>query len=111
MYRRLRPLARAVTACIAVVANIPAATAAAGDESATLLRVFLRDGTSLVSYGEPARVGERIVFSMPTGPLPNPPLHLVNLPATTVDWEKTDRYATAARADQYLKGQAELDYA
>jgi hypothetical protein len=81
------------------------------DENATLLRVFLRDGSSLVSYGEPARVGDRVVFSMPTAVTPNPPLHLVNLPAERVDWERTEKYATAARASQYLKSQAELDYA
>jgi hypothetical protein len=81
------------------------------DENATLLRVFLRDGSSLVSYGEPARVGDRIVFSMPTAVTPNPPLHLVNLPAERVDWERTEKYATAARASQYLKSQAEVDYA
>jgi len=86
-------------------------TAAADEESAALLRVFLRDGTSLVSYGEPARVGGRVVFSMPTAVTPNPPLHLVDLPDDRVDWDRTNRYSTAARASQYLKGQAELDYA
>ena len=34
--------------------------------AATLFRVFLKDGTTLVSYGEVARVGDRVVFSMPT---------------------------------------------
>jgi len=34
-------------------------------DDATLLRVFLRDGTSLLSYGEFARVADRVVFSMP----------------------------------------------
>lgn len=90
---------------------MPAAPAAAAEEDATLLRIFLRDGTSLVSYGEPARVGDRVVFSMPTAVTPNPPLHLVNLPAELVDWDHTDRYANAARAAHYVKGQAELDYA
>ena len=37
----------------------------AGDDP-VLLRVFLSDGRSLVSFGEPARVGGRIVFSMPS---------------------------------------------
>jgi hypothetical protein len=35
-------------------------------EDATIFRLFLTEGTSLVSYGEPARVGDRVVFSMPT---------------------------------------------
>jgi hypothetical protein len=73
--------------------------------------VFLRDGTSLVSYGEPAKVGDRVVFSMPTDPTPNPPLHLVNLAAERVDWPRTEQYASAARAAQYVKSQGELDYA
>jgi hypothetical protein len=72
--------------------------------------VFLKDGTSLVSYGEPARIDDRVVFSMPTASTPDPPLHLVSLAASRVDWEKTDHYATAARAAHYLATQAELDY-
>src|SRR5579864_4515302 len=81
------------------------------DENATLLRVFLRDGSSLVSYGEPARVGDRVIFSMPTAATPNPPLHLVNLPADRVDWDRTNRYAAAARESHYVATQAETDYA
>jgi hypothetical protein len=95
---------------VSAILLVPLGSSAA-DDNATLLRVFLRDGTSLVSYGEPARVGGRVVFSMPTAVMPNPPLHLVDLPDDRVDWDRTNRYSTAARASQYLKGQAELDYA
>src|SRR4029079_17707888 len=98
-------------ACVLALALLPASVSPAAAEDATLLRVFLVDGTSLVSYGEPARVGDRIVFSMPTAATPNPPLHLVNLAAERVDWERTERYSNAARAAQYVKSQAELDYA
>jgi hypothetical protein len=77
----------------------------------TLLRVFLKNGTSLVSYGEPARVSERVVFLMPTTAGPNPPLHLVNLPIDRVDWDRTSRYAATARASHYVATQAESDYA
>src|SRR5262245_48766928 len=80
-------------------------------DDATLLRVFLKDGTSLVSYGEPAHVGDRVVFSMPTGTSPNPPLHLINLSADRVDWDRTNRYSSSARASHYLSTRAELDYA
>jgi hypothetical protein len=111
MYRQLRALPGRAIAAIAVVLAASSAFAAAADDEATLLRVFLRDGTSLVSYGEPARVGNRVVFSMPTGALPNPPLHLVNLAADAVDWDQTERYAQSARATRYLKNQAEADYA
>ena len=81
-------------------------------DGATIFRVFLTDGSSLVSYGEPARVGDRVVFSMPTAAdLENPPLHLVNLAAGTVDWARTERYADAARAAKYYAGKDEADYA
>lgn len=98
-------------ASLAIVCVLTSARAAAAADDATLLRVFLKDGTSLVSYGEPARVGDRVVFSMPTAATPNPPLHLVNLPAARVDWERTDRYAASARAAHYLATQADIDYA
>src|SRR5215472_10836938 len=106
-----RALTAAVVSAVLLLAPGLRAAPAEDDESATLLRIFLRDGTSLVSYGEPARVGDRVVFSMPTAVTPNPPLHLVNLPAELVDWDHTDHYAHAARAAHYLKGQGELDYA
>ena len=99
----------AAAALVAAVLVIPARAAAA--EDATLLRVFLTDGTSLVSYGEPAKVGDRIVFSMPTGSGPMPPLQLVDMPAARVDWDRTSRYAVSARATHYIQTQAETDYA
>src|SRR5438309_1463323 len=86
----------------------PAALGAA--DEATAFRVFLKDGQSLVSYGEYAHVGDRVVFSMPTAATPNPPLHLVDLPADRVDWTRTERYADAARAARYVATQAETDY-
>jgi hypothetical protein len=87
-----------------------AAPAAAADD-VTLLRVFLTDGSVLISYGEPARVDDRVIFSMPTSVEPDPPLHLINLAADRVDWPRTDRYAEAARAAHYINTQAEGDYA
>ncbi len=69
-----------------------------------LLRVFLADGSVIVSYGEYARVGERVVFSMPLGGEPETPgLQLVNLPASVVDWDRTARYADSARAAHYAR--------
>jgi len=96
-------------AVLAAVLSIPVHAAAADDP--VLLRVFLADGTSLLSYGEPARVGDRVVFSMPTAAGPNPPLHLVNLPAARVDWDRTNRYTTTAQGKRYLATQADADYA
>src|SRR5438132_11240045 len=102
-----RTLTRALAALWLLV--LPGISLAADD--ATRLRVFLSDGTSLVSYGELARVGDRVVFSMPTSAGPNPPLHLVDLAANRVDWERTNRYAASARAAHYLEPQADDDYA
>jgi len=86
-------------------------TPAAAADDVTLLRIFLTDGSALVSYGEPARIGDRVVFSIPTAATPNPPLHLVDLAAARVDWERTNRYTDAARAAHYISTQAEFDYA
>src|SRR2546422_7497025 len=101
---------RTLAAAIVAVCLVIPVRAAAADDSATLLRVFLTDGTSLVSYGEPARVGDRVIFSMPTAATPDPPLHLVNLPGERVDWDRTNRYAATARATHYIQTQAETDY-
>src|SRR5437762_2895240 len=79
---------------------------------APFFRVFLKDGTSLVSYGEVAQVGERVVFSMPTAAsLVSPDLKLINIPAGAVDWDRTSLYAESARAARYFSIQAEIDYA
>ncbi|HET9834516.1 MAG TPA: hypothetical protein VFP91_22490 [Vicinamibacterales bacterium] len=86
------------------------ATAQPADSGATLFRVFLKDGGSLVSYGEIARVGDRVVFSMPIGVGIPPTLHLTTVAASRVDWDRTDRYAMTARSGRYLETQAENDY-
>lgn len=86
------------------------ASAAAGADDAATFRLFLKDGTSLVSYGEFARVGDRVVFSMPTSAPPDPRLQLVNLAADRIDWDRTNRYVTSARVTRYLETQAENDY-
>jgi hypothetical protein len=80
-------------------------------DDVTLLRVFLADGTALASYGEPARIGDRVVFSMLTGTAPDPQLQLVNLPVARVDWARTSRYTHAARAARYFETSAEADFA
>ena len=50
-----------------------------------LYRVFLSDGTGLASFGEWARVEDRLVFSMPLTPGAGPSeLHLVSLPLQRV---------------------------
>ena len=79
---------------------------------APLFRVFLKDGTTLVSYGELARVENRVVFSMPvSAAMDNPQLHLVDIASDRVDWQRTVNYAESARAQRYLARRAETDYA
>jgi hypothetical protein len=96
---------------LAVACLLTCARASAAADDATMFRVFLKDGSSLVSYGEIARVGDHVVFSMPIASTENPPLQLVNIEADRVDWERTDRYAATARAMHYFATQAENDYA
>src|SRR5919204_2219927 len=83
---------------------------AAAADDAPLFRVFLKDGSTLVSYGEFARVGDRVVFSMPLNADTTPVLHLVNIPAEQVDWARTNRYSESLRASRYLATRAESDY-
>ena len=78
---------------------------------ASLFRVFLLNGDTLVSYGEFARVGDRVVVSIPLGDTPETrKLHLVSVPADKVDWPRTDEYAMAVRAKRYAETQGEDDY-
>jgi hypothetical protein len=90
--------------CPAIAVGSVSSIAAAGDEAvvpaatdAPLFRIFLKDGTSLVSYGELARVEDRVVFSMPTSAVAsNPQLHLITISAERVDWPRTVNYAESA---------------
>lgn len=85
--------------------------APAADE-APLFRVFLNDGNSLVSYGEFARLDQRVVFSMLTSAsTENPQLHLVDISSDRIDWERTTNYAETVRSTRYLATRAETDYA
>src|SRR3712207_5020641 len=102
--------ARARAVCAVVLLLGTAAHTAAASE-AVHYRVFLRDGSALVSYGEFARVADRVVISIPIGEGATPELQLVTIPETAVDWERTDRYAEAARARRYADTQGEADFA
>jgi hypothetical protein len=101
---------RRLAGAVLFVCLLTAARQAAAEDAA-LFRVFLKDGTSLVSYGEFARVGDRVVFSMPTGAAPNSPMRLVDLPADRVDWDRTSKYADTVRETHYIETQADKDYA
>jgi hypothetical protein len=81
------------------------------ENDANEFRVFLKDGTSLVSFGELARVDDRVVFSMPTSASgTDPQLQLINLSADHVDWDRTTRYAESVRSARYMETQAESHY-
>jgi hypothetical protein len=102
------PLLIACFVALLMLTN-PSAARAASD--ATLFRLFLRDGTSVVSYGEFARVDEHVVFSMPVGgPSDEPRLHVVSLPMSEIEWGRTDRYAESARYQRYAEARGEDDF-
>ena len=105
---RLRP---GIFGAVAVLwASVASAQTAPAD--ATLFRVFLRDGSTLVSYGEFARVADEVVLSMPIGgTTASPTLQLVSIPASGVDWNRTDEYAESARAAKYASTRGPDDYA
>ena len=88
-----------------------AAPAARAAVDATLFRLFFRDGTSVVSYGEFARLDDQVVFSMPVGGAADQPrLHVVTLPSSQIDWTRTDRYAASARYQRYAETRGEDDF-
>ncbi len=89
-----------------------AVPSAARASDVVLYRVFFLDGTVAVSYGEYARIAGDIVFSVPIGALDNgtPPLRLVSLPETLVDWPRTEAYAEAARAKQFADTRGEEEF-
>ncbi len=110
MEQRLRARARRI-APIAIAALFAASIAPAAGSDAVLYRIFLRDGATLISYGEFARVAGRVVFSIPLGDVARTPhLELVSVPEASVDWERTDRYAEAARANRYAETRGEEDF-
>jgi hypothetical protein len=88
--------------------NASSAEQRANDAS---FRVFLRDGTAVVTYGDFARVGERIIFLVAIGSGGPEHLQVVNLPLSSVDLAKTEQYALAVRAARYAATEGEADYA
>ena len=96
----------------AVLAAIFPSIAAAQAPSRVLFRVFLSDGRVLSSYGEWARLDDRVIFSMPTQLSRDPvELHLVTIPAKRVDWPRTERYAESVRAAAYAATRGDADFA
>jgi hypothetical protein len=97
---------------VALVLAAASGGALAQDGATSFFRIFLTDGTTLTSYGDFARVGERVVFSLPLGDLQGEPrLHLASIPADRVDWQTTERYREATRAAQYAATRGDEDFA
>jgi len=95
-------------ACVETTTPALAQTSAAP----TLFRLFLNDGSSVVSFGEYARVDDEVVFSMPLGaPDRQPRLQLITLPASLVNWPRTERYALSARYQRYATTRGDSDFA
>ena len=89
---------------------LAASGVASGATEAMLFRLFLTDGTSIVSYGEFARVDDRVIFSMVVGGRGEPRLHTATLPASAIDWERTDRQAASTRYQWYAATRGEDDF-
>ena len=102
---------RSIRCALTVCALLLAAGRPATAES-LLYRLFLIDGSSLVSYGEFARVADRVVIAIPIGDVgESPSLQMVSIPEATVDWTRTDEYSNAVRAQRYGETRGENDYA
>ena len=102
-------MSRITILIVVLLAISPRAARAATDP--TLFRLFLTDGSTLVSYGEYARVDDRVIFSMPVGgPVAQPRLQVVSIASASVDWSRTDAYAQSARYQQYAQTRGEEDF-
>ncbi|MGE3492119.1 MAG: hypothetical protein AB7N29_19105 [Vicinamibacterales bacterium] len=106
------PVQRLAAAILIVLGLIPAGAQAQTPASRVLFRVFLSDGRVLASYGEWARVEDRVIFSIPTRLTSDPvELHLVSIPSGRVDWPRTELYAQSVRAIAYAETRGEADFA
>jgi hypothetical protein len=103
-----RPLLVCMTLALLINA-VPSSVTAA---DAVLYRIFLHDGSTVVSYGDFARVGGRVVFSIPITGLETatPALQLVSLAESAVDWDRTERYAETVRAKHYADTRGEAEF-
>lgn len=86
------------------------AAPAAAATDAMLFRLYLADGTSIVSFGEFARVDDRVVFSMVLGGGSEPRLHAATLPVRLIDWTRTDAHAISTRYQWYARSRGEADF-
>ena len=107
-----RRLAWACVLAAAIAVCLPDAAAAARAEAPLpSYRIFLTDGTPLLSLGEFTRTDGRIVFAVPVGTATNPDaVQVVSLPDEAIDWERTTRYTDAVRLQRFAASSGEKDY-
>ena len=102
---------RVLTAALSVIACALPAVAAQVEEPGSVYRVFLVSGEALPSYGEPAPVDDRVIFTLIAGEQGGlPTLQLVSLPVGQVDLTRTTRYTEAMRAARYAATRGEAEY-
>lgn len=103
---------RPVAASLLLALTLPHIAVAQPAASRVLFRVFLADGRVLSSYGEWARLDDRVIFSMPSQLSREPiELHLVTIPSQRVDWPRTESYAESVRAAAYAATRGDVDFA
>jgi hypothetical protein len=103
-----------IGACILAVCLAAARVSAEQQEltDVALFKIFLTDGSSVISYGEYARVDDELVFAMPLGSsAQDPRLHTMTLPAAVVDWPRTEQHALSVRFQRYAAFHGEADFA
>ena len=110
---RRAPCLRAIMAVALVCCLAPDGVAfGRAPGAAPSYRIFLTDGTPILSFGEFARANGRVVFTIPIGSPANPErIQVVSLPDSVVDWDRTDRYTDAVRLQFYASARGEDDYA
>lgn len=110
--RAPRRRARVVLALVLCAASAGGALARAQSAPPPSYRLFLTDGTPLVSHGEFTRADGRVVFSIPLGSPSDPDaLQSVSLPDAAIDWARTERYTDTVRHQAYAATRGEEDYA
>ena len=105
-------MCRAAGALLLAAILSPSIASAQAPASRVLFRVFLTDGRVLSSYGEWARLDDRVIFSMPTQLTRDPvELQLVTIPSQRVDWPRTEQYAESVRGAAYAATRGDIDFA
>ncbi len=104
---------RVIASCVLALLLVVPSTASA-QSLPILYRIFVEGGDGLTSYGDYARVGGRVIFSLPVALWTagiGYRTQLMSLPSSRVDWEMTERYAESARYAHYAETRGERDYA